>query len=299
MRLELGEISDDGVRRDRARRPRAHPRDQGRAARRPDHVTSATRSPASTSRASTMTADAFDSLHLLRRQGRRRQDDLRRRPDAAGRGARRPPRARGLDRSRALARRRARRAAVVRARQRPRRRARGTADAAELDAPRAFARWLRRPPRGARRHRRARHVARSAGRRRAAAALPMPGIDELDRPGRDRPSRRGRYDGGRRRHRADRPHAAAARRSRGRRCRWSACSTRCSASIGSIREQLARVGRPEAADRLIAVLAAAGDGRARAAARSRDGPRSTGSRSRSRSRLPKRRMRGVHSPRSA
>ena len=44
---------------------------------------------------------------------------------------------------------------------------------------------------------------------------------------------------------------AAPRRGRS---RWPACSTRCSASTGLIREQLARVGRPEAADRLITQL---------------------------------------------
>ena len=65
-----------------------------------------------------------------------------------------------------------------------------------------------------------------------------------------------------------------------------------------VRKQLARVDRPEAADRLIAPLAQQARTRASCCGIAR-GPRFTGSRSRSRSRLPKRRMRVVHSPRSA
>ena len=62
MRLELGEISDGGVRRDRTRHPRAHPRDQGR--RSTGALTMSpqpTRSPASTSKPTDEDHDADSS----------------------------------------------------------------------------------------------------------------------------------------------------------------------------------------------------------------------------------------------
>ena len=131
---------------------------------------------------------------------------------------------------------------------------RGTLHAAELDAPRAFARWLRAHRHALARHRRARHLARSGRRRRAARALSIPGIDELV----------GLIEIVRLVARGITTRSSSTPRRPATRCgcsprprpsqRWPTCSTRCSASIGSIREQLARVGRPEAADRLIAVL---------------------------------------------
>ena len=132
MRLELGEISDDEfaeIERDILARIREIKGGQRGAS---DHVTPSDKITGVD--VESFETDADRRLHLLRRQGRRRQDDLRRRLRAR-RGARRPPRPRRLDRSRALARRRPRRAAVG---QRPSgspRRPAARLRAVELDAP--------------------------------------------------------------------------------------------------------------------------------------------------------------------
>ena len=143
MRLELGEITDDEfaeIERDVLARIREI---KGAPAGRRSRCRPRTRSPASTVESFEVLSRprSSPSVRFLRRQGRRRQDDVRggagrRRERAAG-----APRPGRVDRSRALARRRARRRASRRSRaERPRRRPR--AARVELDAPRAFARWL-------------------------------------------------------------------------------------------------------------------------------------------------------------
>ena len=132
-------------------------------------------------------------FHLRRRQGRRRQDDLRRRARGC-RGSRGPPHARRLDRSRTVARRRARRPLGRRAPTIPLRAARS--HAVEIDAPRGARRagW-RHAAQRARTDRPSRHVARRR-RRGAPAAAVAAGHRRARGAARDRPlrGRPARYD---------------------------------------------------------------------------------------------------------
>ena len=125
-------------------------------------------------------------FHFLRRQGRRRQNDVRGGPRSARRkAAGRESSAGRLHRPRAFARRCARRQAVGAAapdHARPRRR--------RARAPRAFARWLKTPP-SPPRDPRARHLARSRGRGRAARFVDS-GRRRARRPRRNRAARRRR-----------------------------------------------------------------------------------------------------------
>ena len=225
------------VRRDRARRPRRHPRDQGPAAGPDLDVARGQDQPASTSRASKRSEARLDSS--LPRSSFSTA--------AKAASARRRARRRGLSPKPAAP---ARRVLVVstdpahslgdalgvalsaHARGGFARRS----HAVELDAPRAFARWLKE-------HRRPLGEILEHG-----TWLDREDVDALldlsipgDRRARRRCSRSrasrmdaGRsasYDLDRRRHRADRPHAAAAGGAGDGRGGRRACSTRCSRSI--------------------------------------------------------------------
>ena len=151
---------------------------------------------------------------VLRRQGRRREDDVRGR----GRRAAPRPRARACSSSRPIPRTRSATRSGLDARGSSRgavpQRARGELHAAELDADKALDALAPRARGGDPRHRRSRHVPRRRGHRPAPLAV-VPGRRRARRARRaDAPRAGAAVRRGRRRHRADRPHAAPPRDAR-------------------------------------------------------------------------------------